>query len=161
MSIKNNFSLECVTYGCGNVFDPNKWNPIKNRLYFNKPDGGLWASPFDTTYGWIDWCKDENFGDLSTLFKFLYSGNTIIIDSKDDLLDLPFQERPQHKKNSSGLFGFKVINFQSLANFAIDGIYLTHQGESETRYLHGLDGGLYGWECECILIMNKNSILPK
>lgn len=47
-----------IHYGSSTFY---KFPPVKNELYFDKPIGGLWASPIDTQYGWKYWCKVNHF----------------------------------------------------------------------------------------------------
>ena len=42
--------LDLISYGLGDKFIPEKFQPIKN-VDWVKPDGGLWASPVDSIYG--------------------------------------------------------------------------------------------------------------
>lgn len=127
-----------ITYGCGNSFELAKFKPVKN-VNFVKPEGGLWASPFDSKYGWREWCMREGFGDLSSSFTFQYSGRTLVVDREDDLLLMTWTRR-----------GFP--DFEAMVKRGIDAIYLTEKGEAETRLSVPYD--LYSWDCECILIMN-------
>ena len=53
------------------VFNKGLFNPIKNTS-FTKPDGGYWASPVDSSWGWKDWCEVEDFSECkeSNSFRF-------------------------------------------------------------------------------------------
>ena len=42
-------------------FDINLFKHISCKENFNKPLGGLWASPVDSPYTWEQWCLDNNF----------------------------------------------------------------------------------------------------
>jgi len=42
-------------------------------------------------------------------------------------------------------------DFLAIAKSGIDALWLTVRGERATRYT---TPGLYGWDCECVLIMN-------
>lgn len=44
-------TLHLVVYGCGDLYDRKKFKPIKNRQHV-KPEGGLWASPVNCSFGW-------------------------------------------------------------------------------------------------------------
>lgn len=44
-------------------FEKDLYTQIRNRKYFAKPFGGLWASNVNSKFGWKDWCKVEEFRD--------------------------------------------------------------------------------------------------
>ncbi len=138
--------LHLITYGLGNAFEPGKFMPVKNRG-FVKPDGGLWASPSKTKWGWKHWCKAEEFGNLENHFTFHYQGNTFRIDSLPDALEMPW---------ISVYDIMEFPDFEAMARMGIDAIWLTERGERETRFTH--PRSLYGWDCECVLIMNPAGI---
>jgi hypothetical protein len=136
------------TYGCGSKFEIEKFKIPKNNSYFVKPYGGLWASPVNSEFGWIDWCKAENFREdkLNEYFEFEITNwnNIIIIDNEKDML------------NKLIWINTDSINFEILYNNNIHGIYLTENGQYETRLTYPYN--LYGWDCECMLILNPISI---
>jgi hypothetical protein len=50
-------------------------------------------------------------------------------------------------------------DFERLLEDGIEGVYLTERGQEETRF--GLDNpwcDLYGWDCECVLVMRLESL---
>ena len=136
-------SFVLVTYGLGNVLRPELIKTIGNRN-FVKPKGGLWASPVASAYGWKEWCEAEQFGDLSTHFEFRFTGKTLTIDSEFDLLAVPWQ-------------GYGP-DFEAMAASGIDAVYLTEAGQDATRFS---DPGLYGWDCECVLVMNRGCVTAR
>lgn len=147
--------MRLITYGCGNAFDNSLWRPITNQLYNIKPKGGLWASPVNCNYGWKDWCEVEEFGDLSSWFEFNYSGLTLIIDSLEDSAQMPIIP---DKNNLDAVLLSRSLDFEKMLKTGIDAIYLTEKGQNETRFAVGLKGCLYGWDCESVLIMNKDCV---
>lgn len=137
-------TLRLVTYGLGNAFDSKKFEPVKNRKHI-KPYGGLWASPVGCAYGWREWCESENWGDLSSCFETEYTGRTLVIFSIADLekvswIDGHYQSYP---------------DYEGMLKRGIDAIYLTEQGERETRYT---EPGLYGYDCECVVVLNGSCL---
>jgi hypothetical protein len=135
--------LDIITYGCGNQFEKEKFKPIKNRQH-TKPIGGLWGSPVNSKYGWWDWGKQNYFGNFKSSFKLKYSGNTLVINSYSDLSKLVWQDNVM-----------KFIyapDYEAMKKQGIDGIYMTEKGERRTRF------ALYGYDCECLLIMNMEAI---
>lgn len=140
--------MEFITYGCGNKFKPEKFKPIENRS--NKPTGGMWGSLVGTEYGWKKWCEaeDYNLECFDTTFKFKIDGNILIIDKKEDLNELTWLKDVAFNE---------IIDFEIVA-FKWDAIILTENGQRETRMSHPKN--LYGWDCECILVLNGKSVIP-
>ena len=135
-------TLRLVTYGLGDTFDPLKFEPVKNRQH-TKPRGGLWGSPVDCSYGWREWCEAESWGDLSSRFETEYTGRTLVIASLADLENVIWQDEKTWRW---------CPDYEAMQRDGIDAIYLTERGEHETRYS---EPGLYGYDCECVLVMNE------
>lgn len=140
--------MKVKVYGLGDEFRKEKFNPIKNGQYTKPLKGGLWASPVDSEWGWVDWCKAKNFGDLSSVFEIEIDGNANIlkIDSFQNAKKLAWISEK----------GFGTIDFETMAKEGIDAIWLTEKGERETRY--SLEYNMNGWDCECVLILNPDII---
>lgn len=134
-------------YG-SNKFDLSLFKPIKNRHWI-KPYGGLWTSPLNTKWGWKEWCEAENFNiyKIDKFFNVTFTGNILVIDSEKDL------DKLKWKKHCSYVWH---IDFEEMVNNGVDAIWLTQEGEADTRLLH--PRSLYGWDCESVLIMNKEKI---
>lgn len=81
-----------IHYGA-TKFIPTKGFPIKNREYFMKPKGGLWASRKNASFGWKDWCKEEDFRDcdIANSFEFTFAkqAKIVTISSVKTLYNLP------------------------------------------------------------------------
>lgn len=137
--------MKLISYGLGDRFSPEKFNPISNTTHI-KPKGGLWSSPKYSNYGWKDWCKAEDFGNLDISFEFDFEGKLLIIDNLPDLKRLPWI-------NHGGTW--KTPNFENILSKGYDAIFLTEKGQQETRFS---DPSLYGWDCECVFIMNKDCV---
>ena len=138
-------TMHLITYGCGDSFCRELFVPIKNRQH-TKPKGGLWASPVGCSYGWKEWCEAESFGDLIKNFDVIYEGRTLVIDSLRDLAGFLWQKDQ---------YGSGCPDYEEMMRLGIDGIYLTERGEQETRFSHP---GLYGYDCECVLVMNPECV---
>lgn len=146
-------TLHLITYGCGNAFDKAKFEPISNKDWI-KPAGGLWSSPVGAAYGWREWCTVESFGDLTTHFTFWFTGNILTIDSVEDALAMPWRSREFFSGHAH-----EYPDFEAMAKAGIDAIHLTEAGERATRYGPMFERGcLYGWDCECVLILNPAGI---
>lgn len=160
--------MQVVKYG-DNHFSLQKFKPVKDKFPHGwvKPEGGLWTSPVNASYGWKEWCQAEEFScDFSKSFILNYKGNTIVIDSLEDLDKLYWREF-DFKGNSwaegegeewknGGLFFVTYPCFKPLLDEGWDAIYLTEKGQAETRLSHPKN--LYGWDCECLFIMNPKSV---
>lgn len=149
-----NMALKLVKYGSDH-FDLEKFKSIEDSkpIGWVKPKGGLWTSPVDSKFGWKQWCKAEDFEyNFKKGFQLNYSGNTIVIDSLADLDKL-------HWRSHGEWMHYPV--FEPLLAEGWDAIYLTEKGQWETRLTHPRN--LYGWDCECVLILNPKSVveIPK
>lgn len=130
-------------------FDKKLFTKIKNRPYWVKPFGGLWASDINAKYGWVDWNKDEDFVECnlnnSFMFKLKNPEKILTIDSEKKLLELPRIE-------SIYDFGNICLDFEKLSE-EYDAIeVLISNGE-------GLYRALYGWDCDSLLVLNPESII--
>jgi hypothetical protein len=142
-------NMRLIHYGA-KKYNKQKFKPISDIPFRNKPYGGLWASPVDPKYGWIQFCLSAGYGDLSCSFEFEFAGNVLTIDSEQDIEQLPWIE----------IDNVFFVSFQALCQgyFIYDAIYLTAKGEEETRF--SAPKSLYGWDCESVLILNPDSIRP-
>jgi len=141
-------TMQLIHYGADH-FDPDKFKPIKNRD-FVKPEGGLWASPVDSEYGWREWCEAEKFNEekLEIAFQFEYTGRFLVINSQYGLGAMCWREVDYWR-------GKLVPDFELMA-IEIDAIHLTARGQAATRWSQP---DLYGWDCESVLIMNPEGIV--
>lgn len=144
-------TLDLVTYGC-ETYSENRFETIVNRP-FVKPHGGLWASPKVCEWGWKDWCIAESYSDLRTYFEFIFTGYIVTINSLADAKLLP---RQPHESHESASWGWP--DFEELVRNNVGAIYLTQMGEQETRFS---EPNLYGWDCECVLVLDQNGIVAQ
>ena len=142
-----------ISYGT-DEFDVNKFRqPIfnsKRALINNKPVGGLWASPIDAQYGWVDFCDCCSF-HLKTLakhfiFKLKPNANIYVIDNVEDL----------RKISTIPFYGELCINWELLQDF--DGIFVTDNGR-KLKFVKGLRG-LDAWDVASICVFNPDIIIP-
>jgi len=169
MKIIDLVNIKFVSYGLSE-YNPDLFNSIKNTEYNIKPSGGLWTSPKNSDYGWIDFCRDENYfksGGFRTGFEFQLKPNSkvYIIDTFLDLIQVPYKiKNPLYSSNIS--FHQNFIDYEEMSK-EYDAIWLTDNGEKDTRLpeMYGLfdfDGNtinLYGWDCESLLILRKDCII--
>lgn len=137
-------SLTLIHYG-SERFEKKLFRKIINNDW-TKPIGGLWTSPTGSTYGWKEWCLQEDFriDSLSSHFKlkFTKEARVLLIDSFPDL-----EKLPKRKVN--------YLDFEKISN-KFDAIWLTEKGQWETRFTRPFN--LYGWDCESILVLNPESV---
>jgi hypothetical protein len=143
--------LHLVHYG-DSEYRPHSFRPISDEPFSKKPRGGLWTSPVNSEFGWKDWCEAEGYSDLEESFYLEFRGSLLVIDSVEDLKKLPWIE-------SVG-YGAHSVVFQCfcVGGFTYDAIHLTKKGLEETAFSKPFS--LYGWDCECVLILNPDSIFP-
>ena len=129
-------------------FNRNLFIPIANRRNLAKPIGGLWASAVDADYGWKDWCEDSDFrkceNENSFIFTLSDNARVLYIDNISDTDNLP---------KTSGEFklcSWVCLDFEKLKD-EYDAIEVKISGD-------GIYFGLYGWDCDSILIMNPDII---
>lgn len=147
--------MKLIHYG-NTIFDKNLFLEIENIPYFNKPNGGLWTSPINSNFGWINWCISENFRlkNLESFFTLEIKDEKILtIDTLNDYKELPFINN-----NYIGKSYYKTPDFEKI-KLKYDAIYLTECGESATRLFGYKNCALYGWDCECVLILNMSCII--
>lgn len=133
-----------IHYGA-KEFDRTKFAPIKNRTCGSKPFGGLWASPVDAAFGWKEWNKIEEFHtcDPKNAFRFtLAEGARVLrIDSLDKLSEIPVNKPAYH------------FDFEDVAK-RYDAV------ECCLSEVPALYNALYGWDCDSILVLNQDVIVP-
>jgi len=144
-----------IHYG-NDHFDPDKFNQIMNLYLSNKPSGGLWASPCNAERSWYKWCKSEKFRiesfDKWFTFTLKDDAKILTIKTKQDLCELENNGFcvDKYTKIRYNLRGF-YPDFEKLAKHydAIE-VYM-----SDTIYW-----GLYGWDCDSLLVLNPDCVVP-
>lgn len=143
-------------YGNGSSFDPTLWKDPENGGLLIKPaTGGLWASPIDSVWGWKDWCEAEDFLDTSKqeYFDFYLSDDARVytINTPTDIRIFKYTIFPFRPD-----YHILAIDFEG-ARKDYDAIFLSELGERTTRFSDPFS--FYGWDCESILILNKEVII--
>ena len=147
-----------IHYG-STKFDPTKGFPIKNEECWVKPIGGLWASRKNASFGWKDWCEVEEFEDceISNSFDFVMKDESkiAVISTLAQLKALPQIENPRYHSISY------LIDFEECVRRGVDAIELCWYGE-EYRHVasDNLHFDLYGWDCDSIIVLNPEAIVP-
>jgi len=140
--------MRLIHYGVDR-FNPNLFKPIRNRNWV-KPTGGLWTSPVQSKYGWVDFCKQEEFIVNSLELSFIIEIDDSRVYKIDNLNDLVRVATIPNSYNSNML-----IDYEQLAT-EYDAIWLTYDGQFNTRFGRP---NLYGWDVETVLILNKECII--
>ena len=135
-----------IHYG-SKVFDKNKFEKVSN--YYIKPRGGFWASRIDSEYGWKEWNDDNKFTTCQKENSFEFSlspgANVVELFTLEDLQNLPIRQKDFFVGE------FYIIDFEECVKRGIDAIELMDIEK-------GLYYPLYGWDCECILILNPDIV---
>lgn len=141
--------MQYIHYGT-TEFSKDKFKEIKNERLFTKSIGGLWASRVDSEYGWKNWTEDEHFRtevyreDNYFKFKLKDEAKVLVIDNAKQILDLP-------KQKNEFNFSFVCLDFEKLAK-EYDAIEVLISQDGKLYW------DLYGWDCDSILIMNKEMV---
>lgn len=147
-----------IHYGASE-FDLNRFNPIKNGHLESKPFGGLWASPVDSKWSWRNWCEAEEFrlDRLITSFSFVLSDDARVIHLKSGA---DVDKLPKYNPYTGTDYPARYIDFENLMN-ECDAIEV-HMSEepSETKWQDQLYCRLWAWDCDSILIMNPEIVVP-
>lgn len=162
---RNNMT-EYIHYGHGSEFIPQRFVPIHNtQLPRVKPEHstGLWASPIDSDNSWKDWCECNDFhvDRLNTYFKFeLTEGSKIIfIDSEatlKELYELGYKHpRLNEYKKTICMSFYDLEYYLDFEKLLADGYDAVEVKINADTYF-----SLYGWDCDSIIILNPDCIVP-
>ena len=140
---------KCIHYG-HKKFDKKQFVDISNCEYRPKPNGGLWASPIDSEFGWKQWCDSNKFRECTESDSFTFTlkpeANILVIDSVDNLKELP------QVKSDFVIPMWYMLDFEVLSK-KYDAI------EVRISCDYNLYFKLYGWDCDSIVIMNPDVIV--
>ena len=146
-----------IHYG-SKQFDKERFIPIQNCYPRNKPIGGLWASEVDARYSWKQWCESENYRTdhyrADNYFKFTIAENAKILTllCADDVKSLPMLGK-------AGVVDYKP-DFEKIMSLGYDAIDYRLSDEVGAFAFDSLYWCLYGWDCDSILILNKDIVIP-
>ena len=127
------------------------WEPIQNQNWI-KPHGGLWASAVDAQYGWKDWNENSDYQACDEMnsfkFKLKPEAKLLVIDSVNALKRL-------HKLQYTVTTLVRDVYFLNFERLLEDGYDAIDFQLSKDRELYW---SMYGWDCDSILVMNKDVI---
>jgi hypothetical protein len=142
--------VKYIHYGA-KAFDKNKFEKVSN--YFIKPRGGFWASRVNSKYGWKEWNAETEFTtclkENSFTFSLKAGAKVVELFTAEDLAKLPCLTENQLKFPICN--EFYIIDYERCIEMGIDAIELRDIEK-------GLYYPLYGWDCECILILNPDIV---
>lgn len=124
-------------------------NPAVSR--YDKPKGGLWTSPVESEYAWVDWCRDEQMSWLNESWILVPRPDVRLlrIDSAADL-DAAFARYPLEFRRRG--YVDQNLDFEAMS-LDYDGLWLTAAGHFATRLR--MDAPIdaistYAWDCETV-----------
>ena len=142
-------------------FDRSKYKTVTNMPYSNKPDGGLWTSPYkpDTGSEWVEFTVGANFNvpnvdGPASLITLKKDATIYRISAMTELCELLKDFKAKQLMELPLPLILDVLDYERLAK-VIDGIYVTPSGLYSTRLT---EPSLHGWDCETVLILNVESI---
>lgn len=146
-------------------FDKEAFVPIHNRESFNKPIGGLWGSPVDAEYGWKAWCEENSFRECNEENAFVFTlkpdANIYYIRSVEEANNLPRAGRMHSLPNvmasliSEAPSMIMGVDFEAMVKDGVDAV-LYEQSACMALYWT-----LYGWDCDTILVLNPDAVVPE
>lgn len=154
-----------IHYGA-TALDFMKGFPIRNIPFHVKPQGGLWASREDSSFGWKQWCEREDFRECDPKNSFRFTlkddAHVAIVSNYEDLKALPESVLSFGRLLTSPPTGMNYcIDFEKCLSLGIDAIELCWYGrEFDEKAKDDLYFLLYGWDCDSIVILNQSCILP-
>ena len=149
-----NTSTKYIHYGSDH-FDLDEFSPITNILGYNKPSGGLWASPYNSENGWYDYCKSIDFNldriDKCFTFTLIDDAKVFTIKTEQDLRELEnagFCTDGLSKLRYHYKAFYPDFNKLCIAGYDAIEVYMT-----DTIYWN-----LYGWDVDSLLVLNPNCV---
>lgn len=144
------------------------YNEIKNQMMFNKPYGGLWASPYEERESgrylsdWHEQSVQMGFEESkkAVLFSFKKNARVCVIDNQEDLIQVvnTYPANESYPNELKFLIRHKYIDYEKLKQ-DYDVIYLTEKGQWTTRNpLTNWEYSLYGWDCASCIVLNFDVI---
>ena len=157
-----------IHYG-SDRFRPELATKAKNpQIPWTKPEHGtgLWGSRVDATYGWKDWCECEGEEEWleggSFLFTLKPEANVVMLNKAEDFEKLPEVDISKLilKRGDFNHRNF-YPDFDKCLEQGIDAIELGWYGDEwEDAKADDMYMALYGWDCDCILVLNPDVVIP-
>ena len=147
-----------IHYGHG-AFDTRLFRPAGNGGNLPiKPRGGLWGSSIESSESWKDWCGCSNFRDCDDAVSFKFAvrdpSKVFFVDSEESFKELA----GRYGKTNKARFGFGdeavFIDFEKMIRDGWDALEISITDYGSLYYL------LYGWDCDSIVVFNRDAVVP-
>ena len=139
-------------------FDINKFNPVINSEWTNKPYGGLWASPVECkNISWYDWCINNDFHTEKLDKSFTF---TLKDDSKIFTLSSVYDVVKLYK--IAGIIPESYRRKYMLATDPFNCVELMLRGYQAIEFEcnnYQMYDAMYGWDVDSILILDPSIII--
>lgn len=145
-------------------FDPKKieiilGDPFQN---FSKPQCAFWGSPVNSNFGWKEWCECEEFGDYdwdSPIYFRLKTNSTILKIDIDDLREEVLGRYVTKDKYApfNSMFENR-LDFNKIVEDEIDAVQLMDGSLGHYFMANAYEFMFNTWDCESIVVLNKNVI---
>lgn len=134
-------------------FIKENFMPIVNRESWNKPEGGLWASPVNSVNGWRQWIDVNEFHlDKYALDSFTFKlkdfSKILIIDNASKITD---DMLTGEDNDFIRTLHIKILDFEKLSE-NYDAILILISEDNKLYW------DLYGWDCDTLLVLNPDAV---
>ena len=141
-------------------FEPEKLLNRKRDPFLQKyKPTGLWGSPVDSEWGWIDWCKSEGFRPerLKTSFKFKIDPSARILEVRnpDDVRSYIIAE--EHRFPDDTIF----------YDYSLDTSQIEKEYDGMEVYMNDNYNELhntpifYVWDVDSLVVWNPDMVIPQ
>jgi hypothetical protein len=146
------------------------FRPVVNSSWGVKPEaGGMWTAPVtDACYtgeivstAWLDWCRSEMPEWLTryNLFQEIVPQEDfrgLRIDTLADMRAVAEAYPGPRDARMASYLRWGVLDWEHMAADGFDAVYLTDDGQWETRMPEDSNYSLYGWDCASVLWLRPN-----
>ena len=146
-------------------FDINKIETnLTSVSFLNKPKTAFWGSPLNSEYGWEWWCKSNDFRDLSSGDRVIW---TLTPNSKIFRVDLEdvFTRKSKHLLKYCNK---EMTDCSSLITYYIDFNKMLSDGYVAVELMNcsighifrnDLERSFYAWDCESIVVLDPSRLI--
>lgn len=165
MIVESNENIKYVTYLKEGVsFDPSKiiidLNNKHNGFLF-KPDRGFWGSPIDASYGWKEWCENEEFGsyDFNKPVYWTLTSGKILQVGWDEVNNKELSNLTKYIKPMmiGGCCPYTILDWDKMLEDGIVAVQLM-DGCIGHCFKNILEEHFNGWDCQSIVVLDKSRL---
>ena len=149
---------------------------IGEPSFLNKPDLAFWGSPLNASYGWKDWCEDNNFGNyyftepiiwkIEPGYKILRIEYKDVVDVNTSILSKYVIEETKFMEflKEYGLDTSRKEYYLNFSKMIEDEIVAVELMDSSIGHLflftdNSLEQLFNTWDCESIVVLDESKIL--